>query len=301
MIYTLTLNPAIDYVLSTENFEIGKINRSDFENIYFGGKGINVSLILSELGVKSVATGFVAGFTGEALINGISSENIKCDFVKLKKGITRINVKIRHVLETDINAQGPEADDSEINELFKKLDNLTEGDYLILSGSVPSNLPKDIYEKIIQRLKSKGVIFLIDATGELLVSTLKYNPFLIKPNQEELSEIFSVEINDTEDVLKYAKELQKMGAKNVLVSRGKDGAVLRDENGKEYVISACKGKAVDSVGAGDSMLAGFVAGYISNGDFDYALKLASASGSATAFSRGLAKRQDIEKLMGEKI
>lgn len=301
MIYTLTLNPAIDYVLSTENFEIGKINRSDFENIYFGGKGINVSLILSELGVKSVATGFVAGFTGEALIEGISSDNIKSDFVKLGNGITRINVKIRHGLETDINAGGPLVEDSDIYELFKKLDNLTKGDFLILSGSVPSNLPKDIYEKIIQRLKSKGVIFLIDATGELLVSTLKYNPFLIKPNQEELSEIFSVEINDTEDVLKYAKELQKMGAKNVLVSRGKDGAALLDENGKEYVISACKGKAIDSVGAGDSMLAGFVVGYVLNGDFGYALKLATASGSATAFSYGLAKRQDIEKLMGEKI
>lgn len=301
MIYTLTLNPAIDYVLSAENFEIGKINRSNFENIYFGGKGINVSLILSELGIKSVATGFVAGFTGEALIKGISSENIKCDFVKVQKGITRINVKIRHGVETDINAVGPMTEDSDIAELFEKLDNLTKGDFLILSGSVPSSLPKDIYEKIIQRLKSKGVVFLIDATGELLVSTLKYNPFLIKPNREELGEIFSVEINNTEDVLKYAKELQKMGAKNVLVSRGKDGAVLLDENGKEFVISACKGTAVDSVGAGDSMLAGFVAGYFLNKDFDYALKLATASGSATAFTYGLAKRQDIEKLMGEKI
>ncbi len=301
MIYTLTLNPAIDYVLRLGNLNIGNINRSKNENIYFGGKGINVSLILSEFGVKSVATGFVAGFTGDALIKGISCENIKCDFVELNNGITRINVKIRHGEETDINAQGPMVDEIDIDRLFQKLDNMNKGDWLIFSGSVPSNLPQDIYVKIIEKIKTKGVIFLVDAQGELLLNTLKYNPFLIKPNVDELGEIFSVQITNTADALKYAKELQKMGAKNVLVSLGKDGAVLLNENGKEYVISACTGKAVDSVGAGDSMLAGFVAGYILNGDYNYALKLATASGSATAFTRGLAKREDIEKLMNELI
>lgn len=297
MIYTLTLNPAIDYVLSAENFEIGKINRSKSENIYFGGKGINVSLILSELGVKSVATGFVAGFTGDALAKGISSDNIKSDFVKLENGMTRINVKIRHGEETDINAQGPIVDDSGINELFRKLDNMKEGDLLIISGSVPSNLPQDIYEKIMQRLKLKGIGFIVDAAGELLKSTLKYNPFLIKPNADELGEIFSVEIKNTADAFEYAKKLRKMGAQNVLVSLGRDGAVLLDGQDREYYMPACKGNAVDSVGAGDSMLAGFIAGYILNKDYNYALRLATAAGSATAFRQGLAERQDIEKTM----
>lgn len=297
MIYTLTLNPAIDYILALDSLKVGKINRSVNENIYFGGKGINVSLILSELGVKSVATGFVAGFTGDALIKGISSDNIKCDFVKLEKGITRINVKIRHGEETDINTQGPIVDESDIYRLFKILDNTASGDLLILSGSVPSNLPQDIYEKIMQRLKLKGVGFIVDAQGELLLSTLKYNPFLIKPNLDELGEIFSVKIENNEDAIKYARELRKMGAKNVIVSLGKDGAVLLDEKDREYYISACKGDTVDSVGAGDSMLAGFIAGYLLNKDYNYALRLATAAGGATAFSQGLANREDIERLM----
>lgn len=297
MIYTLTLNPAIDYILALDSLKVGKINRSVNENIYFGGKGINVSLILSELGVKSVATGFVAGFTGDALIKGISSDNIKCDFVNLEKGITRINVKIRHGEETDINTQGPIVDESDIYRLFKILDNTASGDLLILSGSVPSNLPQDIYEKIMQRLKLKGVGFIVDAQGELLLSTLKYNPFLIKPNLDELGEIFSVKIENNEDAIKYARELRKMGAKNVIVSLGKDGAVLLDEKDREYYISACKGDTVDSVGAGDSMLAGFIAGYLLNKDYNYALRLATAAGGATAFSQGLANREDIERLM----
>ena len=297
MIYTLTLNPAIDYVVALDNLEIGKINRSENENIYFGGKGINVSLILSELGFESVATGFVAGFTGEALAKGISCDTIKSDFVKLKNGITRINVKIRHGGETDINTSGPMIDENDINELFEKLENISNEDWLILSGSVPSNLPQDIYEKIMQRLKPKGVRFVVDAQGGLLLSTLKYNPFLIKPNADELGEIFSVEIKNNEDAVRYAKELRKMGAQNVLVSLGKDGAVLSDEKDNIYYLSACKGDAVDTVGAGDSMLAGFIAGYLLNGDYNYALRLATACGGATAFSQGLANRKDIENLM----
>lgn len=297
MIYTLTLNPAIDYVVALDNLEIGKINRSENENIYFGGKGINVSLILSELGFESVATGFVAGFTGEALAKGISCDTIKSDFVKLKNGITRINVKIRHGGETDINSSGPMIDENDINELFEKLENISNEDWLILSGSVPSNLPQDIYEKIMQRLKPKGVRFVVDAQGGLLLSTLKYNPFLIKPNADELGEIFSVEIKNNEDAVRYAKELRKMGAQNVLVSLGKDGAVLSDEKDNIYYLSACKGDAVDTVGAGDSMLAGFIAGYLLNADYNYALRLATACGGATAFSQGLAKRENIESLM----
>lgn len=297
MIYTLTLNPAIDYVVALDNLEIGKINRSENENIYFGGKGINVSLILSELGFESVATGFVAGFTGEALAKGISCDTIKSDFVKLKNGITRINVKIRHGGETDINSSGPMIDENDINMLFEKLENISNEDWLILSGSVPSNLPQDIYEKIMQRFKPKGVRFVVDAQGGLLLSTLKYNPFLIKPNADELGEIFSVEIKNNEDAVRYAKELRKMGAQNVLVSLGKDGAVLFDEKDNIYYLPACKGDAVDTVGAGDSMLAGFIAGYLLNGDYNYALRLATACGGATAFSQGLANRKDIENLM----
>ena len=297
MVYTLTLNPAIDYVVALDNLEIGKINRSENENIYFGGKGINVSLILSELGFESVATGFVAGFTGEALAKGISCDTIKSDFVKLKNGITRINVKIRHGGETDINTSGPMIDENDINELFEKLENISNEDWLILSGSVPSNLPQDIYEKIMQRLKPKGVRFVVDAQGGLLLSTLKYNPFLIKPNADELGEIFSVEIENNEDAVRYAKELRKMGAQNVLVSLGKDGAVLSDEKDNIYYLPVCKGDAVDTVGAGDSMLAGFIAGYLLNGDYNYALRLATACGGATAFSQGLANRKDIENLM----
>ncbi len=301
MIYTLTLNPAIDYVINPVDLKIGEINRSKNENIYFGGKGINVSLVLEELDIKSVVMGFIAGFTGKALQEGIESKFIKSDFVNLSEGITRINVKIRHGNETDINMNGPKVTEKDIAKLYEKLDSLQNGDILVMSGSVPSNLPHNIYETIMSRLSSKGVQFIVDAEKDLLLNSLKYNPFLIKPNNIELGEIFSVKIGTNEAALKYAKELQEMGAQNVLISLGDKGAVLIDKNGKNYFASAFEGDASNTVGAGDSMLAGFIAGYILKEDFEYALMLGTASGGATAFSEGLAKKHQIEDLLKKRI
>ena len=297
MIYTVTFNPAVDYVVKTGNLIPGAVNRSNGEEIFFGGKGINVSIVLKELGVESKALGFVAGFTGTAIEEGINSQGIKTDFVHLKKGLSRINVKIKSDTETELNGQGPEISDEALNELFQKLEVLKENDMLILAGSIPSSLPPDIYEKIIERLNGKGIRFIVDATKSLLLNVLKYHPFLIKPNNFELAEIFSVPIDTTDDVIKYAGKLKEMGAVNVLVSRAEEGAVLIDENNDVHVIEAPKGKVLNSVGAGDSMLAGFIAGYTSTSDYNYALKLGTASGSATAFSEGLAEKTLIDELL----
>ncbi len=297
MIYTVTFNPAIDYVMRLKAFNAGEVNRSDSEEIYFGGKGINVSVILKELGFKSAALGFLAGFTGEAIEKGVEAQGIKADFVKLKGGNSRINVKIKAECETDLNGQGPAIDDSAIEELFEKLDRLESGDVLVLAGSIPNTLPENIYERILERLSGRGIHFVVDATRDLLVNVLKYKPFLIKPNNYELGEIFGIELKTNDDIIKYAKELQKMGAVNVLVSMAGDGSILVDENGEVHVMGVPKGNVLNSVGAGDSMVAGFVAGYMSKRDYEYALKLGTASGSATAFSAGLAERKEIEKLM----
>ena len=297
MIYTVTFNPAIDYVMRLKAFNAGEVNRSDSEEIYFGGKGINVSVILKELGFKSAALGFLAGFTGEAIEKGVEAQGIKADFVKLKGGNSRINVKIKAECETDLNGQGPAIDDAAIEELFEKLDRLESGDVLVLAGSIPNTLPENIYERILERLSGRGIHFVVDATRDLLVNVLKYKPFLIKPNNYELGEIFSIELKTNDDIIKYAKELQKMGAVNVLVSMAGDGSILVDENGEVHVMGVPKGNVLNSVGAGDSMVAGFVAGYMSKRDYEYALKLGTASGSATAFSAGLAERKEIEKLM----
>ncbi len=297
MIYTVTFNPAIDYVMRLKAFNAGEVNRSDSEEIYFGGKGINVSVILKELGFKSAALGFLAGFTGEAIEKGVESQGIKADFVKLKGGNSRINVKIKAECETDLNGQGPAIDDAAIEELFEKLDRLESGDVLVLAGSIPNTLPENIYERILERLSGRGIHFVVDATRDLLVNVLKYKPFLIKPNNYELGEIFGIELKTNDDIIKYAKELQKMGAVNVLVSMAGDGSILVDENGEVHVMGVPKGNVLNSVGAGDSMVAGFVAGYMSKRDYEYALKLGTASGSATAFSAGLAERKEIEKLM----
>ncbi len=299
MIYTVTFNPAIDYVVHVSPFEIGNINRSDKETAFFGGKGINVSLILNELGLESTALGFIAGFTGKAIEQGIADKGIKSDFVHLNKGLTRINVKIRSNEETDINGMGPDIEKEEINKLFEKLESLKKGDTLVLAGSIPNSLPSDIYEKIMQRLFDKEIRFVVDATKDLLLNSLKYKPFLIKPNNDELGEIFSAEINTPEDSLKYAKKLQEMGAVNVLVSMGGKGAVLLDEFGDEYYMPAIEGKVVNTVGAGDSMVAGFIAGATKKSDYEYALKLGTAAGSATAFSEGLAEKPLIKRLLEE--
>lgn len=297
MIYTVTFNPAIDYVVHVPQFEKGSINRCDEENAFFGGKGINVSLILNELGLESTALGFIAGFTGKAIEQGIAEKGIKTDFVHLNKGLTRINVKIRSSEETDINGVGPNIDESQVNELFEKLEKLKNGDTLVLAGSIPNSLPSNIYEKIMEKLNKKGIRFVVDATKDLLLNSLKYEPFLIKPNNDELGEIFSTKIDTPELAAKYAEKLQQKGAKNVLVSMGSAGAVLLDEFGKEHYMPAIEGKVVNTVGAGDSMVAGFIAGVIQKSDYDYALKLGTAAGSATAFSEGLSEKTLIKRLL----
>lgn len=296
MIYTVTLNPAVDYTVYMDELKRGEINRSRSENIFFGGKGINVSNVLKSLGVKSTALGFSAGFTGFAIEDDLSKKGITADFVHLKNGFTRINVKLREGVETDINTAGPQIDENETAELFEKLDRLKNGDVLVLSGSVPKCMPSDTYEQILKRLSPKEVRVVVDAEGKLLENALKYRPFIIKPNAEELGELFDVVIENPQSAAKYAKKLINAGAGNVLVSMGRDGAVLIDRNGTEHFCAAFSGKTVNTVGAGDSMVAGFIAGYERTGDFDYALRLGTAAGSATAFSEGLAEGEHILKL-----
>lgn len=297
MIYTVTFNPAIDYIMRIDKLNSGEVNRTQSEEIYFGGKGINVSVVLNELGIESAALGFIAGFTGDAIENGISKTGIRTDFVHLKSGYSRINVKIKADNETDLNGQGPKISNEEIDELFAKLDRLTGGDILILAGSIPGTLPEDIYERILERLSNRGIRFVVDATKELLVNVLKYKPFFVKPNNHELGEIFGITLSTDEQIIEYGKKLQEMGAVNVLISMAGDGSILIDENGEVHKMGVAKGKVVNSVGAGDSMVAGFLAGYLAKHDYEYALKLGTASGGATAFSNGLAKKDDIYRLL----
>lgn len=296
MIYTVTFNPAIDYVMHIPEMNAGMVNRSEREEIYFGGKGINVSFVLMELGIKSKALGFVAGFTGEAIEKGISDKGIESDFVHLKNGVSRINVKIKSGLETELNGQGPEITDEELSEFFLKLDEIKNGDIIILAGSVPNTLPSDIYERIMEKLSDREVKAVVDATKELLMNVLKYKPYLIKPNDHELGEIFEVKLTSTEKIVEYAWKLKEMGAQNVLVSMAGDGAVLLDENGKTHICGVCSGTVKNSVGAGDSMVAGFLAGSMED-NYEYALKLGTAAGGATAFSEGLAQKDEIYRLM----
>lgn len=263
MIYTVTLNPSIDYIVRLDELKTGITNRTTSEEYYIGGKGINVSCVLAELGIKSTALGFVAGFTGEAIEKGLKNPKITADFITLKSGISRINIKIKAGEETEINCQGPHIDEEELLNLFDKIDNIQSGDTLIIAGNIPNTLPDDVYERIIEKLDGKDVRIVVDATKKLLVNSLKYKPFLIKPNRQELSEIFDTTVKTESDVVKYAQELQKMGAKNVLVSLGGDGALLVDEFGKVHKEGVIKGhKVLNTVGSGDSMVAGFVAGCI---------------------------------------
>jgi 1-phosphofructokinase len=298
MIYTVTFNPAIDYIIRTADIIPGCVNRTLSEDIYFGGKGINVSAVLAELGVPSKALGFTAGFTGEAIEKGVRAMGIDADFIRLSRGNSRINVKVHASEETEINGQGPDIDEASLEKLFAKLDGLAYGDTLVLAGSVPKSLPADIYERILERLTGRKLTAAVDASGDLLLNVLKYRPFVIKPNIHELREIFGTAIGSTEDIASCAAELQSMGARNVLVSMAENGAALLDESGKLHVCGACTGTAVNSVGAGDSMLAGFLAGIV-QGDHDYALRLGTACGGATAFSEGLAKREMIYSLLGQ--
>ena len=298
MIYTGTFNPAIDYVVKTDKMKSGEVNRANEERMYFGGKGINVSIVLNELGIKSRALGFVAGFTGEAIENGLVSQGIETGFVRMKNGFSRINVKIKSDAETELNGRGPDIPDDAVAELFERLEMIKDGDTLVLAGSIPPSLPSDIYEKILAHLEGRKIRTVVDATNDLLLNVLKYHPFLVKPNNHELGEMFGVKLETTEQIAEYAGKLRDMGARNVLVSMAGDGALLLDENEKIHTCGVCKGTVKNSVGAGDSMVAGFIAGS-ENGDYEYALKLGTACGGATAFSEGLAKKDDIERLISQ--
>ena len=294
MVYTVTLNPALDYVMQVKKLRFDDINRSYFEDLHYGGKGINVSVVLKRLGVENKAMGFIAGFTGKRLEEMLKDEGLDCSFLRLKKGDTRINVKIKSETELDINARGPEIENEDIEKLISSLDIIKPGDYLVLAGSVPENLPSDIYERMLSRLKDKGINFVVDTTGDLLLSILKYKPFLVKPNHHELGDLFGVKIQSDEDIITYANKLKGMGAKNVLVSRGSKGATLIDEKGKVSYIGIVEGKIVNTVGSGDSMVAGFLAGYIENGNYKHALRLGAACGNATAFCEALAEAENIQ-------
>ncbi|MBE6015754.1 MAG: 1-phosphofructokinase [Lachnospiraceae bacterium] len=294
MIYTVTFNPAIDYVVRMSNDLVpGMTNRSDSEECYFGGKGINVSTILKNLGLDNTALGFVAGFTGRAIERAVRYRGIRANFITLPYGISRINVKIKGQEETEINGQGPTIPDDAIETLFSKIKELTDGDILILAGSIPNTLPDDIYEQILCLLEGKKIDVVVDATKDLLMNVLKYHPFLIKPNNHELGEMFNTTLKTEEEIVTHAKKLQEMGARNVLVSMAGDGAILVTETDEIHKIGVPKGTVRNSVGAGDSMVAGFIAGYLKYGKYDAALKMGTAAGSATAFADDLATGDDI--------
>ncbi|MDD5934128.1 MAG: 1-phosphofructokinase [Clostridiales bacterium] len=299
MIYTVTFNPALDYVIDVDELQNGMVNRTKNEKVFCGGKGINVSIVLKTLGVDSKALGFVAGFTGKEIEDRVKKAGVIADFISLKDGISRINVKIRSHAETELNAQGPKILKEDIDSFFHKLDAIMDGDLLILAGSIPSSLPSNLYEKIMEYLQAKQVKIVVDATKDLLKNVLKYHPFLIKPNHHELAELFDATIQSKEDVIRYAKMLQKMGAVNVLVSMGAEGAILVDEFEQVHSIGTPSGNAKYCVGAGDSMVAGFIAGYLMDGTYDTALRFGAAAGSATAFSEGLATKEMIEECIGQ--
>jgi 1-phosphofructokinase len=296
MVYTVTFSPAIDYVVHMDELMTGSINRAERTAIFFGGKGINVSMVLKELGVRTKALGFVAGFTGEAIEKGIAEKGIETDFIHLDHGFSRINVKVKAGRETELNGQGPVIGDKELKALYAKLDRLQDGDTLVLAGSVPDSMPADVYEKILERLSDRRIKTVVDATKDLLKNVLKSRPFLVKPNHHELGELFGVTLQNNDEIAKYAARLKSMGAANVLVSKAEKGALLLDENGAFHTCGACRGTVINSVGAGDSMVAGFLAG-AERGDYGYALKLGAAAGGATAFSEGLAQKNEIFELL----
>ncbi len=297
MIYTVTFNPAIDYVVRMDKpLDPGMTNRSVSEDCFFGGKGINVSTILKNLDIENTALGFAAGFTGEAIVESVINKGIIADFIMLTEGISRINVKIKSDEETEINAQGPSISQDALDELLYKLDKLTTGDVLILAGSIPSSLPSNVYEIILERLQGRDIMFVVDATKDLLMNVLKYHPFLIKPNNHELGEMFGKVLTTDDELFEHAKKLQEMGARNVLISMAGDGSMLITEDGDRYRVGVPKGTVKNSVGAGDSMVAGFVAGYMKTKDYKVALNMGTAAGSATAFSDDLATGDYIKSI-----
>lgn len=296
MIYTITFNPSLDYVMQVDHFEIGETNRSTKEQLYPGGKGFNVSTILHQLGLPTTALGFIAGFTGKQIKHQLLARGFQCNLCELEDGLSRINVKMKGEYETEINGSGPVITQDKLEELLDQLENLTSEDILVLAGSIPPSLQDDVYEQIMKRLSTHNIKIVVDATNKLLWNVLPYHPFLIKPNKRELEELFHVEIHDQATLITYAKKLQAQGACNVLVSMGKDGALLVSEDQHIYQCSAASGKLINSVGSGDSMVAGFIAGYLKYHSYQEALRLGSACGSATAFSQDLATLSKINEV-----
>jgi len=297
MIYTVTFNPALDYVVFIKDLILDTVNRTSKEELYCGGKGINVSTVLKNLGIESVALGFVAGFTGVEIESRLKVLGVATDFIRLDQGMSRINIKIKSEKETEINGQGPNISAHALEQLYERIDQITDGDTLVLAGSIPKTLPDDIYEHMMKRVMHKDIKVVVDATKDLLLNVLKYRPFLIKPNNHELGEMFDKTLETDEEVSYYARELQKMGAENVLVSMAGNGAVLIDEGGIFHKIGVPNGIVKNSVGAGDSMVAGFIAGYLETSNYETALKVGTAAGSATAFSEGLADNELVKQLL----
>lgn len=297
MIYTLTFNPSLDYIVTVPKFTCGVVNRTSEEIIFPGGKGINVSMVLKNLGFENTALGFLAGFTGDKLKSLVEENGIRAEFISVEQGMTRINVKLRSEQETEINGQGPAIAEADIKKLYERLDCLQDGDILVMAGSIPDVMPGTMYMDIMKHLESKNLRIVVDATKDLLVNVLQYQPFLIKPNNHELGEIFGVTLKDKKDVIAYAKKLKEQGAKNVLVSMAGDGAVLVAEDGSVYQAEAPKGRVVNSVGAGDSMVAGFLAGYLEHGTYEKAFQMGVCTGSASAFSEELATKEEVLALL----
>ena len=296
MIYTLTFNPALDYVVHVPNFKENHTNRTTKEMIFYGGKGINISFVLKEFNIDSCALGFIANFTGDELQKGCQNHGIHTNFIQVEEGMTRINVKLKAEVETEINGMGPIIQDAHMQQLTSQLSNLQDDDIIILSGSIPKGMHDDTYASLLATIQDKNVLSIVDSTGNLLLNTLKYHPFLIKPNIHELEALFDVKITSKADILPYAQKLQALGARNVLVSCGKDGAFLLDEHQQIHEYDALKGTLKNSVGAGDSMVAGFLVGYLKTKDYNQALLYGSVAGSATAFHDGLMTIADFNEL-----
>ena len=294
MIYTVTFNPSLDYIVSVENFQLGLTNRTSSELMLPGGKGVNVSTVLMNLGIENTALGFAAGFVGDEIVRQMEEMGVQNGFIRIEEGVSRINLKLKSIDGMEINGQGPVISPEHVEELMKQLDRLGEGDVLFLSGSIPASMPDDAYQKILERLDGRGVQIVVDATRDLLMKVLEYHPFLIKPNNHELGEIFDVELRTREEVIPYAKKLQEKGAVNVLVSMAGEGAVLIDANGDVHMAPAPKGTLVNGVGAGDSMVAGFMAGWLEKQDYEHAFCMGVSAGSASAFSEHLATKAEIE-------
>ena len=296
MIYTVTFNPSLDYIVTVNDFRLGETNRTASEQMLPGGKGINVSTVLENLGFDNTALGFVAGFTGREIVSKVQELGFQSEFIELDEGWSRINIKMKDFDGTEINGQGPAISGAALQALLEKLDGLKEGDVLVLAGSIPASIPETIYAEIMKRLDGKGVLTVVDATNDLLMEVLPYHPFLIKPNQHELGAIFGVELDTQESVVPYARKMQEQGALNVLVSMGGKGAVLLDADGEVHMLPAPEGTLVNAVGAGDSMVAGFLAGWLEKKDYEHAFRMGVSAGSASAFSERLATRAEVETL-----